>query len=154
MTPDHEPQNSVMRLLKQLRVHTAAGGLARVFPGGANISGYGTSQGISLNMLRARHLETRTYGPAGARTKQQAVSALGIAEPSARSKVMTGVVTAEAARARVRRTMDQALAADHCQVRAIYADPRWRLPSSVPAQVRAALGRVCAQNRGAWPEVF
>jgi len=147
LTPDHEPQNAVMLNLKNLKLSDGQ----QVFTPDQTIASYSTGEGVCMQLNRARHMQTRTYGSQGTGTKKAAFSAMGV---DTSNFVMKGVTTVTEARGKVKSAMNEALLADLAQVKKIYADPAWHLSKAIRERIKDGRRQVRNKNLARWPQAF
>jgi hypothetical protein len=145
LTPDHEPQNALMKYVSDMSV-SGFKGFRKPFSG-TSVAGYSQGAGICLNMKEKRHQQTRTFGGSGIGTKNAAISAIN-------DKLAKLPDDADAGKVRkaVGKVVQEALADDHATVQSIYGSAN--LPPKTKARVTRALGQVKTDNRSAWPELY
>ena len=149
MTPDHEPQNSVMLSLQDITI----GNTRRKVFAGTSLMKYSKGKGICLNMKRARHLDTRTYGYKGAATKIKTLKDMDVDDP--KKLKMKNITNKNEGLQKARKAIQRALDADHATVKKIYKDKKWdKLSKKTRNRVIGALARVKARNKQSWSELF
>lgn len=151
MTPDHEPQNSVMSSLKKLTLQIK-NKKVKVFSG-TSLMSYSTSKGICLNMKRSRHLETRTYGPSGKKTKNETLKNMNVNIDTMEFE-RTSVLDIPSAINLTKKSIIKALEDDHKKVKEIYDNKKWKIGPKIMLKIKDYYSKVKTQNESSWPEIF
>ena len=160
MTADHEPQDAVMKNIKNIHIEKTYGTggagtkkLERVFPSFK----YSKGKGITMNMFRARHMLTRTYGSKGVGAKSESLKEMGIKNSSdSKGPFISEKTTLEDAKSQVKSGVNWSLTEDIKQVKRIYEMPRWKFQPSdnIKSRLDTAQGKVRGENKSKWTEVF
>jgi hypothetical protein len=155
ITPDHEPQNAVMKYISSKNFTVTRNGKdtgIRPFPAGTKVSDYSHGTGICLNMNRYRHEEfSRTWGPRGAETKAEAVKEIED-EWNSMPEYADVERTRKEARKRVAKVVRGELTADHRKVRQIYEKAAKK--KKVKERLDAGLEAVREANKEKYREAF